>query len=58
MPGGLLLAYGLWGLSSGRIISTWARFEYRPSVQYWITVIALVGIGGMNVLLGIRMLVR
>ncbi len=54
LAGGLLLCYGLWGLYSGWIISTWARVEYRPSVQYWITVVALIVIGGVNVGMGIR----
>ncbi len=50
--GTLMLGYGLWGLYSGRIVSTWARVEYRPSVAYWITVVTLVGLGAVNVVLG------
>ncbi|NIO41971.1 MAG: hypothetical protein GTO41_18475 [Burkholderiales bacterium] len=58
IAGGLLLAYGLWGLWSGWIISTWLRVEYRGYAQYWITVIVLIVIGGGNVILGIRAIFR
>jgi hypothetical protein len=56
--GGLILAYGVYALYSGKIISTWARFAYRPSPIYWITVAALVLLGGLNVLFGIRSFFR
>jgi hypothetical protein len=52
--GGLILAYGIFSLRAGWVISTWARIEYRPSAIYWITVIALIGIGGVNVALGLK----
>ena len=58
VAGGALLAYGLWALHSGWVVSTWARVEYRPSIPYWITVVALVVIGGVNVAMGVRMLLR
>lgn len=51
--GSLILAYGIFSLRAGWVISTWARIEYRPSAVYWITVVALLGIGGVNVALGI-----
>ena len=56
--GSLLLAYGLYALFSGWVISTWARVEYRTSVQYWITVVALIAIGAVNVGIGIRSFFR
>lgn len=58
VAGSLLLAYGVWGLYSGWIVSTWARIEYRPSVQYWITVGALVAIGSFNIVFAFRLFLR
>jgi hypothetical protein len=54
----LLFVYGLWALYSGEVLSTWARIEYRPSLIYWVTVIALTVTGGLNVAFGIRSLLR
>ena len=56
--GSLLLAYGLFSLRAGWVISTWGRLEYRPGAIYWITVVALIVIGGVNVALGVKALVR
>lgn len=56
--GSLLLAYGLWALCSGKVISTWARFAYRPSVIYWITVLAFLLLGIFNIAFGIRSFLR
>lgn len=52
--GVLLLANGLWGLTAGQVVSTWARLEYRPSVPYWITVTACLGGGVSSLVLAVR----
>ena len=54
--GSVLLAYGLFSLRAGWVIGTWARIEYRPSAVYWITVSALLAIGGVNVALAMKSL--
>jgi hypothetical protein len=51
--GSLLLAYGLWGLHSGWIISTWMRIEPRGTAAYWITVAALIAMGSVNLVIGL-----
>ena len=56
--GSLLLLYGLWALHSGWLISTWAQVAYRPSLIYWITVVALLVIGGVNILIALRSFFR
>ncbi len=56
--GTLILAYGLWALRSGRVISTWGQMAYRPSVIYWVTTIALILVGILNVAFGVRLLAR
>ena len=53
-----LFCYGLSALFTGKVISTWAQMAYRPSIIYWITVLAFLLIGGMNVVLGCLMLRR
>jgi len=50
----LLLLYGLWALHSGIVISTWGRMAYRPSAIFWITVIAFLLLGGLNLVIGVR----
>ena len=56
--GGLLFIYALYALRSGKVISTWARFAYRPSPIYWITVLALLLMGGLSLYFGIRSFFR
>ena len=50
----LLLSYGLWSLYSGWVVSTWARIEYRPGIFYWITVLALIVVGILNLAVLLR----
>ncbi len=54
VAGVLLVAYGLWGLYSGKILSTWGQVQYRPSVIYWVTVGLLILLGGANIWVVIR----
>ena len=54
--GAVLLTAGLWGLFSGKMLTTWAQIAYRPSIIYWITVIALIVLGVANIVVGIRSL--
>lgn len=56
--GSVLLLCGLWALHSGKVVSTWARIEYRPSLVYWLTTAALIGAGAMNLVLVLRSLLR
>jgi hypothetical protein len=56
--GSVLLAYGIYALYTGAVISTWGRTEYRPSLQYWITVLALIAVGALNVTYGVRLFFR
>ncbi|MBM3286152.1 MAG: hypothetical protein FJY88_02215 [Candidatus Eisenbacteria bacterium] len=54
VAGVLFLAYGLYALHSGRIISTWGRFSYRPNAIYWITTGAFLLLGVMNLIMGLK----
>jgi hypothetical protein len=50
----LLLLYGVYSLHSGSIITIWARMAPRPTLVYWITVVACLMLGVMNLFIGIR----
>ena len=54
IAGGLLFAYGLFSLFVGWTISTWGTIAYRNSIFYWITVCALLMMGGLNLWVGLR----
>jgi hypothetical protein len=56
--GALLLAYGLWALYYGRVLTTWGRTVGRDSVFYWIVVGALILMGALNLVFGARKLFR
>lgn len=51
----LLLGYAAYSLYAGWIISTWGQVVYRPSVLYWVSVIALLVLGGANLVVSIRL---
>lgn len=59
IAGGLLFAYGIFSLFVGWTISTWGTIAYRnsssSSVFYWVTVFALLLMGGLNLWVGLRM---
>ena len=50
VAGLLFLAYGLWALYSGRVISTWGQTAYRPNVFYWIATVAFLLLGVVSAL--------
>lgn len=54
----LLLAYGVWALFQGSILSTWLRWEYSTGAPFWITVMTLIGLGAANIVLGLVYLFR
>lgn len=56
--GAALLVYGLWALTSDEVLSTWLRVEKPTGIPYWITVFTLISLGAINVVIGIRFLLR
>lgn len=49
----VLVGYSLWALASGQIISTWMQTAYRPSIIYWVTVLAFLLLGMANVVVSL-----
>ena len=58
IAGVLLLAYGGFALHSGRVISTWGQWNYRPGFLYWVTTLVFVGAGIANLVVAVRMWLR
>jgi hypothetical protein len=54
--GALMLGYGLWAIWAGRVIVTWGRVAERPDAIYWIAVLCLLLVGGVNLIAAARAL--
>ena len=58
IAGLFFLGCAVWAFQTGKIISTWGQFAYRPSAIYWITLAIFTLLGVLNLVVGVRIIFR
>lgn len=51
--GALMLVYGVWAIFSGRMSGNWGSALVRPSVFYWLALVAVLLVGAVNLLMAL-----
>ena len=58
IAGLVLLGFGIWSLLAGKTIGLYGIIETRSSPFYWIILIVLLGLGILNIIDGLRILLK